>query len=399
MVLGLSALVGLEREYGRKVEGKRRIMGIRSFILTGLLGYLAGVMDQVVLMASIFFGVLIIAGLAYITLWLKYRKVGTTTFLAVLVTFVASMLIAKGNLIMPTSIMIIMVALLAIKTRIMKFIKSISKEELISMIEFAIISLVILPFLPNRPVDPFGIFNPFRFWLTVVLVSLILLITYLLMKRYSYKGLYVSAFFGGIINSAATVYLISSMSRKIKGIRKALLSSTFIASGSTLIQDVLTIAFVLFNYNVLKETLPAQLFAIITLITIGYLLRKRAKGEIKVSNPFSIVPALKFAVLLFVLMIAGYVVRVIVGPHAFLAMNILASTYTSTAVIISAVMLNSQGVLSVNEAALNVIVASIVTILMKPIWMLPSRAKKDILKVALTNAIVGCIMLLIWWWL
>jgi uncharacterized membrane protein (DUF4010 family) len=46
-----------------------------------------------------------------------------------------------------------------------------TRHDLFSVLQFAVLSLVILPLLPDRDYGPYGALNPYQIWWMVVLIS------------------------------------------------------------------------------------------------------------------------------------------------------------------------------------------------------------------------------------
>jgi uncharacterized membrane protein (DUF4010 family) len=64
---------------------------------------------------------------------------------------------------------------------------------------------VIYPLLPNRFLDPWHLLNPRQSWLIVIIIAALEFANYMLLRFFSRRGLYYTAFLGGLVNSTATV--------------------------------------------------------------------------------------------------------------------------------------------------------------------------------------------------
>ena len=68
---------------------------------------------------------------------------------------------------------------LAVLTTILLYFKAemrgisqkLSRLDLVSVLQFAVLSFVILPVVPNRGFGPYQVLNPYQIWWMVVLIS------------------------------------------------------------------------------------------------------------------------------------------------------------------------------------------------------------------------------------
>jgi uncharacterized membrane protein (DUF4010 family) len=67
---------------------------------------------------------------------------------------------------------VVVASLLLSKTRIHRFAREIVSEvELEDALKFFVVAFVILPLLPHRALGPYGVLNPAKVWLLVVLLT------------------------------------------------------------------------------------------------------------------------------------------------------------------------------------------------------------------------------------
>jgi uncharacterized membrane protein (DUF4010 family) len=66
-----------------------------------------------------------------------------------------------------------------------------------------LLGLVVYPILPDRFVDKWELVNPRQAWITVIVIAGIGFVNYVLLKVYGTRGVYVSGFLGGFVNSSA----------------------------------------------------------------------------------------------------------------------------------------------------------------------------------------------------
>ena len=211
LVLFLSFLIGLEREEQKAVSDQYRFGGVRSFPLLGLLGYAVSLFSEGNFLLPA-------VGLAVVGafLWQSYRfklersaLAGMTTELSGLMTYVIGALVSRQQYWVATTVAVLSLALLALKTALENFTKRVPGEEIVSFTKFLVLSAVILPIVPNRTYGTFG-FNPFKAWLVVVAVSAISYGSYLLqMWTRGRGGVLLSALLGGAYSSTLTTIVLA----------------------------------------------------------------------------------------------------------------------------------------------------------------------------------------------
>lgn len=179
--LALGLLIGLERER----RGKEA--GLRTFGFICLLGAMGGTL-------GVAFSLLILALVGMLAVLLNVNTLragqGTelTTSAAMLVTCVAGIQCGLGHTISPAAVMVIATALLAWKERLAGFSMGLTEGELRSPLLLAILAIVIYPALPVGAVGPWNLVEPRAAWVTVILISGIGFVNYILWKLYGERG-------------------------------------------------------------------------------------------------------------------------------------------------------------------------------------------------------------------
>ncbi|MHB8500276.1 MAG: MgtC/SapB family protein [Candidatus Acidiferrales bacterium] len=216
LVLFLSFLIGLEREE-RKVKSEQyRFGGVRSFPLLGLLGYALCLFSGASLLLPA-------AGLAVVGafLWQSYRHklegvapAGMTTELSGLLTYAIGALVSHGQYWVATTLTVLGVALLELKSALESLAKRVPGNEILTFAKFLLLTAVILPIVPNQVFGTFG-FNPFKTWLVVAAVSSISYGSYLLQVRTQGRGgILMAALLGGAYSSTLTTVVLAKRSRE-----------------------------------------------------------------------------------------------------------------------------------------------------------------------------------------
>src|ERR1700691_281707 len=207
IAVGIGMLVGMEREWSNKD------VGVRSFAIVALLGMLASVISNSIAIASLVGVLLLIAAMNTRSI-LSDHSLEITTSAALLVNYRLGVLVGLGHIFTPVAGAIVMTMLLALKTELRRFAGGLQPSEIRSAVLLGLIGFVIYPVLPNRYVDPWQLFNPRDAWISVIAIAGIGFVNYVLLRVYSTGGLYLSALFGGLVNSSATVAELGTRMRE-----------------------------------------------------------------------------------------------------------------------------------------------------------------------------------------
>jgi len=214
IAVGLGLLVGLQRE-----RSASRIAGIRTFPLITVLGVLCGVAAQGIGGWVVGAGLIGLAALAVAANVVQIRSPdldpGMTTEVAGLVMFMIGVALTRGLVLEAIVAGSGVALLLHWKATLHSFASRIGPQEFDSLMRFILITLVILPVLPNRGFGPFGMLNPFRIWLMVVLIVGISMAGYVAFRMFGARlGTLAAGLLGGLISSTATTVSYSRRSKQ-----------------------------------------------------------------------------------------------------------------------------------------------------------------------------------------
>jgi uncharacterized membrane protein (DUF4010 family) len=363
LALGLGLFIGLERER----RGKEA--GVRTFAFAAVLGCLGGLLSDTYALLSI----TLLALLVFFLNWHSLRShddTEMTTSAALLVTGFIGVLAGKGHTFTPVAVGIATAWLLAWKQPLSGFSTGLTEEELRSAILLGIISFVIYPVLPHGTIDPWGLIDPRTAWITVILIAAIGFVNYLLLKGYGTRGVEMTGFFAGLVNSTVAV---TELSARVREEGRALASAAY--RGVILaVMAMLLRNFVLFGLlapqALLRASLPTALMLIGSL-ALAYLHGASQAGAIGrgdglprgLSSPFSLKAALQFGFVFLVLDIAGTLAQRYLGQAGFYAVSIAGGLVSSASAVASAGTLAAHGKLSFAVAANGAVLASLTSAL------------------------------------
>ena len=215
LVLFLAFLVGLEREEHKVTTDNYGFGGVRTFPLIGLLGYVLALVSagNLILPAV---GLVVVGSL----LWKSYSYklehsplAGMTSEISALLIYAMGVLVLQEQFWIATSIVVIAVVLLELKTGLENLTKRVPGDEILTFAKFLLLSAVILPVVPNQMYGTFG-FNPFKAWVVVVAVSAISYGSYLLQKATrGHADIMLSALLGGLYSSTLSTVVLAKRAR------------------------------------------------------------------------------------------------------------------------------------------------------------------------------------------
>jgi len=422
IALILGAVIGLEREINEKRDIKnsqvdRSLLGLRTFSLTAGLGALSGLLFPNFLPISLFVGLsfLGIAIAFYIFDSLYHKDLGITTEISLIYSFIIGFILTTN--ILPISLIIaltvIVILLLSRKEKIQNVVEDINKKEVNAFVSFAILATVILPFLPDhsyaisdipqlksliqgmdgnfRKLLDIELFNPFKLWFIIVLVSGIDLAGYVLERTIGQrKGWLLASLVGGFISSTATTVSIAKQSRKVKN-HTLLLASAVLANAVSFIPVLFLIATI--NASFLARILPVLgiLFATTTAVGLFHYFRtlrehKKTKDRNnggKDEKIFDVMAAVKFAGLFLAVTIASKIGLEFFGNSGFVLTSAIGAFIGIDAVVINTAQLAGQQV-DFSLAVLTFIVINAVNFGAKIIYSFIQGDKVFALKLAVS---------------
>jgi len=299
---GIGLIIGLEREFNTR-EDPAHVGGIRTFVLAAILGNVAEWASNhtsPVLLIAVLAGYFILVCVAYYV-QAQNGKIGLTTELALLLTFLLGVAVSKGLMQESLAVVVLMTAVLSLKDELHGFIQKITEEELSAFIKFIVLALLILPMLPTEPFGPDNLLTPRDLGYIVVLVLSISFTGYLLLKFGSpQKGILLTSIIGGLFSSTLIAWVFSSKSRERPDLSSAYGSGIVLASTIMFVRVFIWAA--IFAFPVAKDLfLPLLLMLLVSLVPTWKVLRDHKKEEdaapLIPGNPLDIKNAIFFVFL------------------------------------------------------------------------------------------------------
>lgn len=366
--LAIGLLMGLERERNPAAKA-----GLRTFALTALFGVMAAHIAAETGSPWIIAAGLLLVGSMIVAAYLRQPDEsgdpGTTTVSAVLVCYGLGVLCWLNELQLAAMLGIGATVLLYFKAELRGISQTLTRRDLISILQFAVLSLIVLPVLPNQAYGPYGVLNPHQIWWMVVLISGISLAGYAALRIVGQKrGAILIGLLGGLVSSTATTL---SFSRHGKG-------SDAIARLAVIV-IVLANLVVLVRLAVLVGVLSAPAFLKLAPILAAGLatgalaawfgLRKlKPSGdtpELTLTNPTEIRTAVSFGVLYAAVLLASAALSNLVGPRGLYAIAAVSGLTDVDAITLSTMRLLKLGSISVNDSILTIVIAFVSNVTFK----------------------------------
>ncbi|HKY95463.1 MAG TPA: MgtC/SapB family protein [Kiloniellales bacterium] len=370
VALAVGLLLGLERGWQLKdlPEGQRAA-GIRTFALVGVTGGLAAALESHAGLSILAIALVLISLLVLFLVYEGWRAghLGITTEVAILFTFMLGATAGFGELALAGSLAVLAAVLLGYKQPMHAFVEKLRHDELLAVLKLLVLSVVLLPVLPNEGYGPYDALNPYKLWWMVVLVATISSAGYFAMRWFgAEKGLLATALFGGLASSTAVTVALA---------RRAKASPEFAGptAGAALLASAVVGPRVALLVYVVAEPLLWRLAWPLLGLVIGSLAgtfllwRGRAEKteELPLGNPFELGPALKFGLLLAIIMMAAEALPRWLGDSGVIAVGALAGMTDVDAISLSLATQVNEGHIAVELAAWGVLAAVGVNTLVK----------------------------------
>lgn len=368
LALAIGLLMGVERGWqAREAQHAGAVAGIRTFALIGLLGGIVGWFGQTVGPLAMAAGFIALAAVVVASHILRAGKgeqnAGVTTQVAEMIAFSLGAMAALGEGAAAAAGGVVATALLGAKDTLHGWLRKLEHLELRAAIKLLLISVVLLPVLPNQGYGLEQVLNPYKLWLLVVMVAGISFIGYFAIKIAGPRiGSLLTGVFGGLASSTALTVSFARMGRESPGMQPLLAAGIALAN-TTMYVRLWLIVFVL-NRGIGEQLMvPLGCMAAAGLIATWLLWRAREEegkpGATALSNPFELGMAIKFAILLSLVLLASKLLQSWGGAAGLYLLSALAGLADVDAVALSMAQMGGKSV-ALTVAATAVTIAAFV---------------------------------------
>ncbi|WP_293031719.1 MgtC/SapB family protein [Natronococcus sp.] len=393
----LGLFLGLEREWSQKSAG------IRTFSLISLL---AAVFTILVLETDIGESLLVLGGLLVIVqgvllavqgLLAEDEETGLslTTSVSMLVAYGVGALVASGFIIEGVTVAVLSSLLLVLKRELHQFAGGLSREEMRSTTEFAILAFVIYPLLPAEyDLEIGGLTIPLEpqvIWLMVVAVAGIGIVNYAIVSTYGGRGIAVTGFFGGLASSTAVVGTMLDHVRQRPEAASYAVAAILLANAAMAARNLaIAVGFTIGSGSaiLLEAVVPLGAVILVAFVIAGLTADWSESGAMELESPFSLKNALAFGAVFLVVLVFGSLAETWFGTLGFYATAIASGFVSSAGATTSAVVLYRGGQLTGAEATIAILLATVSSILVKTALAATSSNARFRNRVAIYSAIL-----------
>lgn len=399
VAIALGLFLGLEREWSQKAAG------IRTFALISVLGTIFTLYDTttcegatVCLPLLTAAGTLFVIALSGMLMWSGFSDeeegLHLTTAVSMLVAYGVGVLAGVGMLLPATVVAVSSSLLLVFKRELHGLAWGLSREELRSATEFAILAFVVYPLLPAEAVSvgPSGAavtVEPRVVWLMVVFVSGIGIVNYAVVRMYGGQGIAITGFFGGLASSTAVVGTMLDHVRQRPEARRFGVAAILLADAAMALRNLLIAVVFTFPDDVLYGTvapLGAVIFGsvVVAAVTADW-------GEsvtMDLETPFSLRNALGFGALFLLVVLAGGIAEIALGRVGFYATAAVTGLVSSAGATTSAVVLFRGGSLTGESALIAIMLATGASIAVKAALVLSSDNRAFVRSVVIWSGVL-----------
>ena len=365
--LAIGLLIGLERERSPAARA-----GLRTFSLVALAGTLGALLSEKTGAPWVLGAGLMVMGGMMVATYFKDSEAadpGTTTVAAVVVCYALGALVWFDLEQLAVTLAILTTALLYFKPELRDVTHSLTRLDLVSILQFAVLSFVILPILPNQDYGPYHALNPYQIWWMVVLISGLSLAGYAALRVAGQRhGTLLTGLFGGIASSTATTLAFSRHGRDSPQLVNMAALVILLANWVLLIRLSLLVAVLA----------PALLRPLLTMLGGGalaglvvlYLSWRRLDSQsnapkLEMKNPTEIRAALSFGLLYAVVLFAAAWLSDLVGSQGVYAVALVSGLTDVDAITLSSLRLFNLGNLRIDQTANAILLAILANIAFK----------------------------------
>ncbi len=316
LMIGL--VIGLERGWQlRGLADGTRVAGLRTFALIGLLGGVTGQIAESMaapVVAVGLAGLALLLALGYWRFGRNRQSLGITTEVAALLTFLLGVLASAGQPLLAVAGGVVSAVLLGFKPRLHALVKQIDAPELRAILQLALISAVILPLLPNSGYGPWDVLNPRQLWLMVVLISAIGFVGHFAVRLVgAQRGVMLTGLFAGLASSTALTLTLSRAAREQPAFSRVFAAAVVLAS-TTMFPRLLVLVGAISPALLPRILMPVGVITVAGIIASLALALYAKQGrtppsQAPMQKPFALATALRFALLLALVMVAAEALR------------------------------------------------------------------------------------------
>jgi uncharacterized membrane protein (DUF4010 family) len=398
LLLGL--LLGLERQHSKHGQA---FAGIRTFPLFALCGYFGGLAAQKGVPLALPAILLAVGGFGLVSyLRAQESDAGVTTEMSGLLAAVLGAVVAGGDVAAAASAAVVVTLLLTLKAPLHRIAGTVSEDEILAILKFALVAVVVLPLLPDRPMGPYGALVPRTVGLMVVILSGVSLAGYLLVKTLGNRaGWAIAGGLGGLVSSTATTLSFSAKAREGQAQISALAVGVILAS--TVLYARGAVVVTLLDRALAGHLGPrlAVLFGVGLLFAIvQYRRQKSETGEtMPLGNPVELTRAVTMGLIFAVVIVVARWAQDRMGTAGLWAVGAVGGLVDVDSVAVAAARLRKDAQATIQAAAGAYLVATISNLVFKSVVVVATGGRelgRRVLPAFAALAVATGVMMLVW---
>jgi len=357
--LALGLMMGLERERRGGTNA-----GLRTFGLVGVAGTATALLaaDAGIpwLLPAAALGLVAMMVAADLHRADPDGKPDTTTTVALLLCFLFGAMLWHGHLVLTVALALAATTLLYFREELHDVSHRLTRQDIVSFLQFALITFVVLPVLPDQGYGPYGQLNPYKIWLMVVLTAGMSLAGYATLRLAPQaSAVPLLGLLGGLVSSTATTLVFSRQVREDAKHAGSALAIITIANLVVLLRiTVLATVLAPKALPVLAPVLALGLAAGAALPLRAWLRLSRAREAVPdFGNPTDLRHALAFGAIFAAVLVVSAAFHDRAGTLGVYGIAAISGLGDMDAIAISTLQLFTGGQLTADEAARAIVIA------------------------------------------
>ena len=247
--------------------------------------------------------------------------------------------------------------------------RRLTRRDLISVLQFAVLTLIILPLLPDQNYGRYGVLNPYQIWLVVVLISGVSLAGYIALRLVGLRyGALLLGFLGGLVSSTATTLVYARHARSRVDMQRLAVLVIVVANIVVLVR--LSVLSTIISPAVIRTLLPVLASGFLAgVLALLYLWRQNTRvNEMPmpdIKNPTELRAALSFAIVYTVVVFLSAWLSDIAGHKGLYLLALISGLTDVDAIALSTLRLFDLRQLQAQEVATTIVLAVISNIVFK----------------------------------
>ncbi len=357
-------MIGLDRGWReRDAKDGTRTAGIRTFTLIAFVGGIWGAMVPALGPWPLALAGLSVAIVFGAFQWRELNAEGQFSVTSVIVAMLAFSLGAMaviGEEVVAVAAAVAATALLAARGRLHGLLRELTWPEIRSAFVLLAMTFLLLPLLPDRAVDHWGALNPYKLWLTVILLAALSFVGYAAVRIIGEsKGLLAASVAGALVSSTAVTLNNARLARSANN-KSLLASATAIAWTVSLTRQTVLAAIINRDLALpLGLTMGAPVATLLIVAAVFYWRghKNHTTDELKLTNPFDLKEVLGLGLLIAGVLLISKILTDAFGERGLLIFAAVSGTMDVDPITVSAAQIAGNGV-SLDRACLAILIAA-----------------------------------------